>query len=285
MESLPHGDAEQRDWKVTAPRTIDLDGVRELVVDSTAGRIDVLGRADDISRIEVVEVRGDPLAVELRDGILTLTHRTSAARFLDRLLTGGQVPPGKAKERCVASVAVPARTRVTVRTAVGETLVAGIDAEVSARTVTGPLLVDGTSGRLSVHTVSGEAIVRGHRGRLAAESVSGDITASGDLSDVIAESVSGSIHLDLHGRPETVSATTVSGAVRIRVPEGVGIQLAARTASGSVALNEQSFRGIGTDVRVSEGPEEPSVAIRTEGVSGRVAVFHAAPSETSGAGR
>lgn len=285
MESLPDEDAEQRDWTVTAPQTIDVDGVRELVVDSTAGRIDVLAHPDGLTRVEVGEVTGDPLTVELRDGILTLTHRTSAMRFLERLLKGGQLPSGKARERCVASIAVPARTRVTVRTIVGETLVAGIGAEVSASTVTGPLLVDETTGRLSVHTVSGEAIVRGHRGRLAAESVSGDITASGHLSDVIAESVSGSIHLDLFGTPETVSATTVSGAVRIRVPAGLGIQLAARSASGAVALNERTFGGIGTDVRASQGPEDPSVAIRTEGVSGRVSVFNASPSATPGVER
>ncbi|HXD28438.1 MAG TPA: hypothetical protein VN621_06730 [Arthrobacter sp.] len=271
------------EWSIEAPRTIDIDGVLELNAECTAGRLDVLAHEEEFTRIEVTEVTGSPIRVALEDGVLVVRHRTTARGFLQRLLDSGTFTPGKLKDRCVATILVPAGTRVRASNAVGDCLVAGIGADVHAGTVAGSILVDETRGRLGIDTVSGEAIVRNHTGALASESVSGDVTASGTIDDATASSVTGELALDLLGTPRTVRVNTVSGSVRVRVPEGIGIDLEAQTVTGSVHLNDQSFHGVAKKLRVGDGPVAPRVAIHSEGVSGRVAVFNAPSAAPAGA--
>lgn len=271
------------EWSIDATRTIDIDGVLELNAESTAGRLDVLAHDEEFTRIEITEVTGSPIRVVLEDGVLLVRHRTTARGFLQRLLDSGTFTAGKLKDRCVATILVPTGTRVRAGTVVGECLVAGIAADVHAETVTGSILVDGTTGHLGVETVSGEVIVRNHTGGFSSESVSGDVTASGMIDDASASSVSGELALDLLGSPRAASASTVSGSVRIRVPEGIGIDLEAHTVTGSVHLNDQSFRGVAKKLRVGDGPVAPRVAIHSEGVSGRVAVFNAPSQAPAGA--
>ncbi|WP_372699450.1 DUF4097 domain-containing protein [Arthrobacter sp. JSM 101049] len=271
------------EWSIEGPRTIDIDGVLELDAECTAGRLDVLAHAEEFTRIDVTEVTGSPIRVALENGVLVLRHRTTARGFLQRLLETGTFTAGKLKDRCVATILVPAGTRVRASNVVGDCLVAGVAADVQAGTVAGSILVDGTTGRLGIDTVSGEAIVRNHTGAFASESVNGDVTASGAIDDATASSVTGELALDLLGTPQTVRADTVSGSVRIRIPDGVGVDLEAQTVTGSVHLNDQSFHGVAKKLRAGDGPAAPRVAIRSEGVSGRVAVFNAPSDAPAGA--
>lgn len=275
------------EWAIDSPRTIDIDDVREVRAECTAGRLDIVAHAEDFTRVEVAEVSGAPITAIFRDGVLLVRHRSTARGFLKRLLDSGTLSAAKIKDRCVVRIHVPSAVTASASSVVGDCLVAGIAADVHASSVTGPILVDGTRGGLDIDTVSGEAIVRNHTGRLSCESVSGDVTASGRLESVTANTVSGSLALDLLGEPLSVTANTVSGDIRIRVPHGYGVALEAETLTGGIQLNEQSFRGFGKKVRTGDGPATPRVAIHTEAVSGAVAVFNApldaaaAPAEES----
>ncbi|WP_417218833.1 DUF4097 family beta strand repeat-containing protein [Arthrobacter sp.] len=267
------------EWLIDTPRTIDLDGVLELDAKCTAGRLDVLAHDEAFTRIEITEISGSPLRLELADGVLTLRHRSTARGFIERLLESGTFSWSKVKDRSVVTVLVPATVKVGAHQVVGDCLVAGLKADVEAGTVAGSLLVDQTTGRLGIETVSGEAIVRNHTGILRSSSVSGDVTASGALRDISASSVSGEVSLDLHVDPGTVHVDSVSGGTRIRIPAGVGVDLEAQTVSGSIHLNDQQFHGVARKVRVNDGPASPRARIHTEGVSGRVAVFNAPAAE------
>lgn len=269
------------EWGIDAPQTIDIDGVAALDAECTAGRLDVLVHDEDFTRIEVSEVSGSPIRLVLEDGRLSLRHRTTALGFLQRLLENGNFSTAKVKDRCVVTVLVPGTVKVSASNVVGDCLVAGSRAEVHAGTVAGSILVDGTTGRLGIDTVSGEAIVRNHTGALTTESVSGEVTASGALQAVAASTVTGDLSLDLLVDPGTVRVDTVSGDIRIRVPDGIGVDLEAQTVTGSIHLNEQSFQGLAKKIRVGDGPATPRVAVRTEGVSGRVAIFNAPSAATA----
>lgn len=265
------------EWTIETPQTIDVDGVLELGAECTAGRLDVLVHEEEFTRIEVSEVSGSPIRIALVDGKLALKHRTTARGFIERLLDSGNFSWSKVKDRCVVTIMVPASVKTSASNVVGDCLVAGIHADVHAGTVAGSLLVDGTTGALDIETVSGEAIVRNHTGTLSSGSVSGDVTASGALREVTASTVTGELALDLLVDPGTVRVDTVSGGVRIRLPHAVGVDLEAQTVTGSIHLNEQSFQGLAKKVHISDGLSTPRASVRTEGVSGRVAVFNAPP--------
>jgi hypothetical protein len=56
---------EENTWSVTGPQVIDVDGVRSLKLGIVRGRFDVMTHDEDVARIEVSEISGDPLSVSL----------------------------------------------------------------------------------------------------------------------------------------------------------------------------------------------------------------------------
>jgi hypothetical protein len=88
---------------------------------------------------------------------------------------------------------------------------------------------------------SGDLTTTGLTGPLAARSVSGTVRLDRHRSSsTVAESTSGDVAVDLLDRPETLSVTTVSGDVRVRVPDEGPYELDATTVSGDVELGVRS---------------------------------------------
>jgi hypothetical protein len=90
-------------------------------------------------------------------------------------------------------------------------------------------------------TASGDLTATGLTGPLAARSVSGAVRLDRHRSSsTVVESTSGDVAVDLLDRPETLSVTTVSGDLRVRVPDEGPYELDATTVSGDVEVGVRS---------------------------------------------
>ena len=266
---------EQNSWTVTGPQTIDVDGVRSLKLGIVRGRFDIVTHDEDVARVEVSELGGDPLAVSLTDGRLEVRHQLHGPQGWFKNLMG--TVNNNSSNSVVVSIALPAGVDVEAGTVSGDGMVAGVTGHTRLSTVSGSVLADGTAGELGVSTVSGEVIARNHHGVLTAKSVSGEVTASGDFSNIRANTVSGDLSFDLHGFTQDFGANSVSGDVTIRLPHDVGVDIIAKTASGAVVIDDQKYSQPGGTLQTIAGPDTKLMLVRTNSVSGKTSIFHSQP--------
>lgn len=266
---------EQNTWTVTGPQTIDVDGVRSLKLGIVRGRFDIVTHDEDVARIEVSEIDGDPLAVSITDGRLEVRHQLHGPQGWFKNLMG--TVNNSSSNTVVISIAVPAGVDVEAGTVSGDGMVSGVSGHTRLNTVSGSVLADGTAGELAVSTVSGEVIARNHHGVLTAKSVSGEVTASGEFSNIRANTVSGDLSFDLHGFTQDFGANSVSGDVTIRLPHDVGVDIIAKSASGAVVIDDQRYMQPGGTLQTIAGPDAKLMLVRTNSVSGKTSIFHGQP--------
>jgi DUF4097 and DUF4098 domain-containing protein YvlB len=259
-------------WAVTGPQTIDVDGVSSLKLGIVRGRFDIVSHDEDVARIEVSEIQGDPLAVHVVNGRLEVRHQLHGPQGWFKNLMG--TVNNSSSNSVVISIALPAGVAVEAGTVSGDGMVSGISGHTRLNTVSGSVLADGTSGELAVSTVSGEVIARNHHGVLTAKSVSGEVTASGEFSNIRANTVSGDLSFDLHGFTRDFGANSVSGDVTIRLPHDVGVDIIAKSASGAVVIDDQKYTQPGGSVETIAGPDAQLMLVRTNSVSGKTSIFH-----------
>ncbi|MEW1820426.1 DUF4097 family beta strand repeat-containing protein [Arthrobacter sp. NPDC080031] len=259
-------------WTVTGPQTIEIDGVRSLKLGIVKGRFDVVTHDEAITRIEVSEIAGDPLSVSLVDGRLEVRHQLHGPQGWFRNLMG--TVNNTSTNTIVISIALPVGVDVEAGTVGGDGMVSGITGHIRLNTVSGSVLADGTRGELHVNTVSGEVIARNHDGVMTAKSVSGEVTASGRFKNIRANTVSGDLSFDLHGYTQDFGANSVSGDLTIRLPHDVGVDIVAKTASGTVMIDDQLYAQSGGRVQTIVGPDERLMVARTNSVSGKTSIIH-----------
>ncbi|MDQ0030100.1 DUF4097 family beta strand repeat-containing protein [Arthrobacter bambusae] len=262
----------EENWTVTGPQTIDVDGVRSLKLGIVKGRFDVVTHDEATTRIEVSEIGGDPLAVSLVDGRLEVRHQLHGPQGWFRNLMG--TVNNTSPNTVVISIALPAGVDVEAGTVGGDGMVSGVTAHIRLSTVSGSVLADRTRGELHVNTVSGEVIARNHDGVMTAKSVSGEVTASGRFKNIRANTVSGDLSFDLHGYTQDFGANSVSGDLTIRLPRDVGVDIVAKTASGTVMIDDQLYAQSGGRVQTIVGPDERLMVARTNSVSGKTSIIH-----------
>ncbi|HET7761627.1 MAG TPA: DUF4097 family beta strand repeat-containing protein [Phycicoccus sp.] len=258
-------------WVVSGPQVIEVDEVRALRVQLVGGRVDVVTHDEPGVRLEVHDVEGRPLEVSLSDGELRVGYSFTLGGWEGWL---EKFRNFRDRDRADVSIAVPRTVVAKVGTVSADGLVAGIEGQASVSTVSGSLVVDRTTGRLSANTVSGEIVVRDHEGDLTLNSVSGELAASGALTGVHANAVSGAVAVDLTRGSTSLSATTVSGDVTVRVPSDEGVHVTANAVSGRLVVDgEEHGRGVPgsrvVDLRRGEGGS--TLAVTT--VSGDVTVL------------
>ena len=262
----------EENWTVTGPQTIDVDGVRSLKLGIVKGRFDVVTHDEAITRIEVSEIAGDPLSVTLIDGRLEVRHQLHGPQGWFRNLMG--TVNNTSTNTIVISIALPAGVDVEAGTVGGDGMVSGVGGHIRLNTVSGSVLADGTRGELHVNTVSGEVIARNHDGVMTAKSVSGEVTASGRFKNIRANTVSGDLSFDLHGYTQDFGANSVSGDLTIRLPHDVGVDIVAKTAGGTVMIDDQLYAQSGGRVQTIVGPDERLMVARTNSVSGKTSIIH-----------
>jgi hypothetical protein len=234
------GTASQESWVVTGPQVIEVEDVRSLRVAISGGRVDVVGRDEPGVRLEVHAVSGRPLEVGLVDGQLRLGYAFSLGgwdRWFDKILAR------RSTDSVDVHLAVPRWLETRVAAVGAEVFLGDLVQGAQVSTVAGGVVVDGTQGVLTVRTVSGDLVVRGHTGDLRAETVSGALTATGAFTQVSAVTVSGDVVLDAT-RIAGLNVQTAVGDATLRLPEGLGLTVAARGVSGRVVVDGE-VRGDG----------------------------------------
>lgn len=263
----------EENWTVTGPRTIDVDGVRSLKLGIVKGRFDVVTHDEPIARIEVSEIDGDPLSVALIDGRLEVRHQLHGPQGWFRNLMG--TVNNTSTNTIVISIALPAGVDVEAGTVSGDGMVSGVNGHIRLNTVSGSVLADRTHGDLHVNTVSGEVIARNHDGVMTAKSVSGEVTASGRFKNIRANTVSGELSFDLHGYTQDFGANSVSGDLTIRLPHDVGVDIVAKSASGTVTIDDRHYAQPGSKVvQTIVGPDQQLMVVRTNSISGKTSIIH-----------
>lgn len=259
-------------WSVTTPQTIDVDGVASLKLGMVRGRFDVVKHHEPVTRIEISDIHGDPVAVSLSGGRLEIRHQLHGAQGWFKNLMGAV--NHNSENSAVVSIAVPDNVDVEAGIVSGDGLVAGISGHTRLNTVSGSVMADGTDGELHVNTVSGEVTARNHTGVLTAKSVSGEVTASGRLTNVRASTVSGDLSFDLQGVPLDFGSNSVSGDLTIRLPHDVGVDIVSKSASGAVVIDNQRYAQAGGKVETIAGPDAKLMLVRTNSVSGTTSIVH-----------
>ena len=265
-----------RQWHVAAgqTKTIELDDVEALDVQLVHGRVDVIGTDDDVTRLEITKVKGEPLDIDYSSHTLTITHpkqnytlNTGLVRGLRSLFNLNST----LEERfgVEVSLLVPRRIRVAVSMVHGDTLVSGLTQGAKLETVSGTVISDGLTGRLKLDNVSGKVEARNHHGDIRADNVSGEVVLSGDIGQVKVDSVSGNVYIDAFGAPQQVTCEAVSGNMAIRLDPEVRVHYHMTTMSGKALIDGQRFKTGMKGFEYDEGPESgPLTSIRFSAISG-----------------
>lgn len=236
------------EWSVAESAKLVLDEpVTRLDVRLCGGAVNVVGTAAEVpARLEISDVQGPPVRVELHDGTLTVAYEDLPWQgFLDWL--GGRMEDRSA----TVTVAVPAATRVQVGTIKAGAVVSGISGGTVLRGVKGDSTLVELAGDVRADTVSGAVEAQAVAGDLRFHSVSGDLTVVGASGRSLqANSVSGHMVLDLapfaDGVACDVRLATVSGEIALRLPHPGNARVEAGTTSGTVSNDFDELRVTGS---------------------------------------
>ncbi|MFF8772762.1 DUF4097 domain-containing protein [Kitasatospora sp. NPDC015120] len=270
-------------WTVEGPDRITIEEtVRTLQVRIIDGTVNVVA-AEGPARLEVTELKGEPLHVTLVDGVLTVTYKdlSSWNEFGDVLKSvesvKGFFASLKRKRTASVTLTVPAATEVKTGTVSAATTVSGITGHVSTQTAGADITLVGLAGRTDARTVTGDVDAQSVAGQLRLNTVSGRLTVvAGTAEKVSANAVTGAVTLDLAAAaPTEIKVNTVSGAVGVRLPSLADTKVEAGTTSGdlSSSFDELKVAGSWGTKRLSGqlGDGKGSLSVTT--VSGAVTVL------------
>jgi DUF4097 and DUF4098 domain-containing protein YvlB len=264
-------------------KTFQTPGPIALELDVPAGDVDV--RATETAE---TDVRVEPLndaARELIDDVLVELQGSGTRTRLVVTVTGRRrllsfrspefavtvtCPSGSDLVVRSASADVEARGSfgsAEVHTASGDATLDHVAGTARVRSASGDVRVRAVDGDAELNTVSGDVDVGRVGGTLVSTLVSGDLTVADAASSVRTKSVSGDQELNAVAEGE-VSATSVSGDIRIGVRRGSKLWIDASSVSGSMS----------SELELSDAApagEGPLVEVRAKSVSGDVGVVRA----------
>lgn len=267
-------------WRIEAPQSLDMDGVKRLEVRLVAGRVDVVGRTEDAeagaAHVEVSRVEG-PLLVRLGDdGTLEIVHEKLSWGGIFDWLSGR-------RQEAVVSVSVPTTCPVRLGVVSADAVVSEIVGEqTEVRSVSGDVTLDNVRSVVKARTVSGELETRRLVGDLTFDTVSGDLAvAGGRTSRLSANSVSGDLTLDIDvNEGAKVDLNSVSGDVTVRVGQEAGLDVNIHSTSGRL---ETAFDALATErkpgsKRLSGRIGDGGCRVKVNTVSGDVVLLARVPS-------
>ena len=262
MDENEHDEHDRR-WKVMPGQstTIELDGIRSLDVHLIRGRVDVIGTDEDVVRLEVTLVSGQPLEIARRGHTLDIRHEDTVQIGGTHTLRGfhtlfqSDAHTGVAAE---ISLFVPRWINAGISMVRGDTLISGLEHGASLSTVSGMTVSDGLRGDLKLNNVSGKIEARNHHGGVRANTVSGEVILSGEITSVRSSSVSGDMYVDAFGVPERVCFNALSGNMTIRLDPDIRVTYSVTTMSGRAQLGGSRFATHLKELHYEDGPEDGS---------------------------
>lgn len=257
-------------------RVIDLGLVRKLKVGLIGGTVNVIAHDEPGVRVEVSQVTGKDLKVEIDGDALEIDH---AQLRWDNFLDVFARFRGNAKAN--VSILAPRNVALKLGVVSADALVSGFTTDAKLSSVNGDLVIDHCTGDLELSGVNAEISAGSHRGRIRAHTVSGDITVSGEITSYSADTVSGNSVLDITGTPDRIETNTVSGDLTARIDGGAGERYRINTVSGTLYLDGATITGTfgkGFERTVGSLDGGRWADIRASSVSGNVSVMKREPS-------
>jgi hypothetical protein len=262
------------EWEIDKAMQLDVEEpVTLLRVRLVSGHVDVVTTDGPTTRVEVDEVKGEPVIVSVEDGLLSISHRKFAGDGLRGWLKGSHF----GNRSAVVSVAVPAACAARIEVVSAGAIVAGLDGDVTVRCVSGDITLDGAEGDVDVDSVSGDIEGRGLGGGMTVTTVSGSITVvDSECARLKAKCVSGDVALDLRSAMGIdIDVTTVSGDLTVRMPASTGTEVDVSSTSGRLT---SAFDGVSTTSKPGRRAMSGSIGdggghIRGRTVSGSVALL------------
>jgi hypothetical protein len=265
-------------WTLDHPDKLTFDEVHRVLVKIVEGSVSVVG-SDDRPTLELSELSGEPLRVQLDGEALTIDYERPWRPWPLAWLTGGAQ-----RRKAVLTLAVPRDCRVELKVVSASLMVGGLEAPVDAHTVSGEVTLTGLRGPVEAETVSGPVQASGVTGDLSARTVSGDLTvAEGGDGSVRAKTVSGAVTIDLQadgGRD--INLTSVSGDLTVRLPETSDLQVKLQSTSGQVSSAFDQLERDRTPGRYMAWGRlgTGTGRLRAASTSGHVALLRRAPEAT-----
>lgn len=261
----------QEKWLVDEPKVIDTGIVRALRIGLVGGQVDVVTHDEPTARVEIHQVSGKLIKVEIEGDTLTVDHPQmrwdDVLGFLKSFRGGGA--------RADVSILVPRDVTVTIGVVSAGVLLSGTERGATLNSVSGDVVLDGVIGDVVVNAVSGTTTLRDQVGAVALRTVSGDVVATGEIRRFTADGVSSAVVLDLHGSPDQVKVNTVSGSVDVRLEHGTPYTSTITTATGRLQFDDAEIRGTRGSYTRTDGELSGSyVDVRINSVSGDVAIVH-----------
>ncbi|MBI5709720.1 MAG: DUF4097 family beta strand repeat protein [Candidatus Eisenbacteria bacterium] len=126
-------------------------------------------------------------------------------------------------------------TGARLRSVSGDISVRRARGPLDVRTTSGDIELRGVTDSVSVGSVSGDIRLDAAPRGLDASSTSGGITVEGEAGGLVrVNSTSGDVTLGLLPAVRRAEVTTLSGSIRLRLPESLGCTLDLRTSSGTL---------------------------------------------------
>lgn len=135
------------------------------------------------------------------------------------------------------TIQVPELCNLEANSVSSSLIVKGVQGDMALNTVSGSVALDELSGTISINTVSGGLSGNQLSGSLELKSVSGDVSLREcQLNFVKASTVSGSVQINTPLMDGPYRFDSVSGDIRLNVPENTGCEFQMSTMSGKMHI-------------------------------------------------
>ncbi len=220
--------------------SIAAQDINDIEVNWLAGNVKILAyEGDEITFSETSTsalTEAEKLRYLVKDGKLTIQF-SAPSRGLRMFFNS---TPEKTLELKVPQQLATSLNRLMLDSVSAQLDLQNISAkELALYTVSGPIyLTNSSCNTLTAESVSGEIIFKAvSADTLTAENVSGAAELNGSFNDLDYESVSGSVSIDSEQALGNYQIETVSGSIKLAIPENPGFTVDYETVSGSFSCD------------------------------------------------
>lgn len=210
----------------------------DLAVTSVSGRVTVRAGEESVIRVHATKSGPEGARANTRVEFSQAGSRVDVHTRADTHGRGGLLNLGRNMSSVDYEITVPRGCTVQVKTVSADVNVEGTNGPVRLQTVSGDVSLAGVLDS-SVTTVSGSVSAQKVTGRLTLHTTSGDARImDSNLRDFNLHSVSGDFTVETPLlRGQHYYAKTVSGYLRLVVPEGTGVMVQMKSISGDVVAD------------------------------------------------
>jgi hypothetical protein len=214
-----------------------LKGRPDLHVSTDDGRVRIETGAE-----AQIEARVTTVGWRLAPGEVTITESQSGDRVdIEVRRPKAHLGFGGGHRSITIALRVPGQADLGVRTGDGSVEVQPVSGRVAISTGDGHITADGLQGEIRLHTGDGSIRATGLAGRLQADTGDGHMNVRGRFDVLDLHTGDGGIDAEVEPGSKVEAAWSLrsgDGGITLRLPEGLGADLDARTGDGHIVLDK-----------------------------------------------